>query len=277
MKHLLLISLMIISSYVLSQTVTLTGSIGPYNIEMELSKNLTDSTNLKGKYNYKGKTAYLSITGNLFNDDVLQLNEYYKNEHTGSFYLQKTKDSLKGRWIAGKKHYNVGLHIKNNNWESIVSNKVVDLNKKTSNSITGSYVTENYFVNDMWFRDDNPQVEIGFNGGYLILEEIDADTLQFTLQNICGPTYHFASATGKAVRIDKNTFLYSNKSKYSDDTCSFTIEIKNKVAEVKQKTASFACGFGARAYADGTFIKVKNKVPKKEEEFFLEDIFDLEN
>ncbi len=58
-----------------------------------------------------------------------------------------------------------------------------------SKGVSGGYADETFFINDMWFRDDNPQLEFGFNGGALVLEQIHEDSLKFWVNTISGPTY----------------------------------------------------------------------------------------
>lgn len=261
-----------------AENVKLIGSIGKYKIEMELSSTGgAEKYNLSGKYNYKGKTASLNIDGNIFGKNILELNEYYKEENTGTFYLEKFNDSLKGKWIAGKKYYDVWLKIESGDWNQLIATNIDDLNLKTNNNTKGSYIEEHYFLNDMWFTEENPQIEIGFNGGYVMIEEVHKDSILFHLNKTCGPTYHMAYAFGLAHRINDSTFLYQNKDEYSDEMCSFTISINRQEVKIEQSSPSFVCGFGARAYADGTFIKVKNKIVKQGGEMpYIKDIYKLE-
>lgn len=278
MKRITLLLTLLSSSLIFGQKIELTGAIGKYKIEMELSKSDSKEYNVRGKYNYKGKTAYLDLNGNIYDESILQIDESYKGETTGSFYIEKqpNSDTLKGKWIAGKKYYDVYLVLKKGKLTELVDTKITDFNKKTNKSITGCYIEEYHFMNDMWFTEENPQIEIGYNGGYVMLEELDDKTIKFTLQKICGPTYHFASASGEAIKINDSTYSYISKDEYSDDTCSLTITIGDKEIAVRQQSQSFACGFGARAYADGNFLKIKNSIVKKEDEIFLEDIYKLE-
>ncbi len=278
MKNFLpLLLLIAYSASAFSQShVWLKGKIGKYPIEMELWRTEQDTEHsLQGKYNYKGKTNSLTLEGNSLGKRVLQLDEYFKKENTGSFYLQMDeKDTLKGKWIAGKKHFDAYLTVSKGNFKDLLSYKNEKLSRLTNEAIEGSYVEEHYFINDMWFTDENPQIEIGYNGGYLIIKEKHKDTLEFSLEKTCGPTYHFATASGKAYRINDSTFQYRSKSDYSDNYCMFQLIQGEKEIRIEQSSSSSACGFGARAYADGTFLKIKNQTPVIKEEF-IEGVYDL--
>lgn len=272
----LILSILSLTSFGQSH-VWLKGQIGKYPIEMELWKADDAKKSIVGKYNYKGKTNYLNIEGKSYGEGILQLDEYFKKELTGSFYLQMNEnDSLKGRWIAGKKYFNAYLTVSKGKFEDLLYHTNEELSKQTNNYIGGSYVEEIHFINDMWFTDKNPQIEIGYNVGYLTIIEKHIDTLNFSLQKVCGPTYHTATASGEAYRINDSTFQYKQKSEYSDEYCMFQLIKKGKEIRIEQSSSSSACGFGARAYADGTFLKIKNKTPQMNEEF-IEGVYELED
>ena len=119
-----------------SQEIELKGSIGKYPIEMKIWGMQEGNEKIHGKYNYKGKTNYLTLKGNTFGQHILQLDEFYQNESTGSFYLEKSSDTLKGTWIgANKKYFKTWLVLTKGDWNDVVSPPSSELSKKTNNSI----------------------------------------------------------------------------------------------------------------------------------------------
>lgn len=260
MKNLLLLFL-VISSSVFSQTkpLQLKGQIGTYKIELEISSRDYVTGELTGKYNYKGKTNHLNLKGQTYNG-IFVLEESYKGEHTGTFYLETEADKVVGKWIQNETWYDVELKRTSGDWDMIHSKSLDEYQMEVNDDLSGVYATENYFINDMWFREDHPEIEIGYNGGALIIEPIHKDSLRFHIQLICGPTYHFATASGIAVRND-SCFLYTN-----EEGCEISIRtlLNNRTVHIKAN-GSMECGFGARAYMDHSLIKVTNEIPEGEE------------
>ncbi len=138
---------------------------------------------------------------------------------------------------------------------------VTERSALVSPGINGTYETEYYFINDMWFEEGKPDLEVGFNGGRAVIEKIDEDSLRFLVEVVCGPTYHIAYANGIAIRNPDadQVYIYDN-----EDGCR--IEILLDVKEVSMSAnAGMECGFGARAYLDHTFIKTKDEASFEEE------------
>ena len=242
---------------------TISGAIGDYPIEMEIETVDREAATLSGKYKYTSKSSYLDLEGEI-SHDILYIEESYKGEVTGSFYLQFVGDELKGKWISGKKWYPVNLNISNEIQGKFNTKSLSDYAKDVSTDISGGYANESYFLNDMWFREDDPQMEIGFNGGALILEKYGEDSLKFTVNTICGPTYHIAYASAIAYRSTEDTYDCLLEV-YDGDTCFINIELSAKSAHISAK-GNFVCGFGARAYLDHSFIKITDRYKFEEEE-----------
>lgn len=237
-----------------SQTSKLTGAIGPYSIEMSLTKG-TDVNTISGKYNYQGKTAFLDIKGQLF-DDVMLLEESYKGKETGSFYLQIEGDSLTGKWVHETRSYDVRLKVVNNTYDCFDYFSASDKSEDITSDINGTYEVEYYFLNDMWFEEGKPDIEIGYNGATAVLEKINEDSLRFFVEAICGPTYHFAIADGVAVKHpeENQTYVYTN-----EDGCEIIIKLDVKEVSMSAN-AQMECGFGARAYLYHSMVKTSEKV-----------------
>lgn len=275
MKQIGFLLMLLIGLSSVAQNVILTGFVGKYPIEMELWK--VKGNKIGGKYNYKGKTSFLNLSGSIYDNSILEMEESYGDEQTGTFFVEKYNDTLKGKWVSGTKWHNTYLLVKKGKLGDLSDNEIEILNKKTNKTITGCYVEDIHFINDMWFNDNNPQIEVGYNGGFIMVKELNKDSIEFTLQKICGPTYHFAFASGIATRINDSTFRYQSQDEYSDDVCEFDITIsKDKTITTTQISSTSACGFGARAYADGIFTKIKNGIVTKEGEIELNDIYKVE-
>jgi hypothetical protein len=232
----------------------LTGKIGNYPIEMEIETVSWETGELDGKYRYTHKDSYLDIEGEIL-QDIVWIEESYKGEVTGTFYLELVENALEGKWVAGSTWFPVNLELSNR--DKFNTKTLDDYSKDVNADISGGYAIEDYFLNDMWFRDDNPQMEIGFNGGGLVVEEMGADSLKFTVNVICGPTYHIAYASGMAYQSSENVYDCLLEA-YDGDTCYITLEKSLKSFHVKA-SYGFACGFGARAYLDHTFIKITDR------------------
>ena len=109
----------------------LKGAIDKYKIEMELSAG--EKGAVKGKYRYAGKTAYLDLTGELHGKEVLFLEEYYKDEKTGTFYLEWTNEgNWQGKWIAGKKVFEVVMNFTSGGMEELGAYELSDFPDQVS-------------------------------------------------------------------------------------------------------------------------------------------------
>jgi len=185
------------------------------------------------------------------------MEESWSAKGTGYFYLEFEGEKLTGKWISpGEKWYKVGLEPVDRNISDIHELDWKEYKKGATNSFTGTYITGYHFINDMWWEDDKPQLEVGFNGGYAILNQISEDTLAFDVMTISGPTYHFAVTSGLAIKTDDNTYV-CNQTEYGP--CIITITLSDYKVDVRADGSSMDCGFGARAYLDDSFVKACDK------------------
>lgn len=237
-----------------------TGKIGEYAIEVTLESVHWDTGELSGKYRYANKTSYLTLKGQVYGSCVF-MQEFYHETETGQFYLDYEEGALKGKWIADTKAMNVVMDWTPELAKKLKYKQIEDFKKETNTSITGTYRNETYFLNEMWFTEENPVMEIGFNGGNARIEEIGTDSIHFLVEVICGLTYHVAYAHGKALKTGENSY-YCLYNTYEGDTCEIFFNFSPKTTEIYAKSNnSFSCGeFGARAYLEHSFTKVNNKV-----------------
>lgn len=236
-----------------AQTCKLKGYIGNYPIEMELENG--DSINtIKGKYNYAGKTSFLTLKGDLY-DNVMHIEESYKGKTTGEFYVQRTDgDTLAGKWVQGTKSYDVTLIVIEND-EAIRYYGTEEKSATASDGVDGTYEVEWYFLNDMWFEEGKPDIEVGYNGGTAVIKQLDDKRIQFLVEAICGPTYHFAFARGEAYQTgdNPNEYIYTN-----EDGCEIQIILGEKEVSMSSYQ-QMECGFGARAYLEHSFVKISDE------------------
>ncbi len=252
--------LLLFSAFSFAENVKLKGTIGgKYGIEMELEKSTDKENPIGGKYNYSGKTAFLTLKGLMYSDNIIYLEEFNsKGKQTGTFYLEWEEGKWKGIWTGNEKHFDVVLEVTSGDYKQFREFDFAKLNKSCNSSITGSYANDYYFLNDMWLHETGA-MEVGFNGGVVSVEEVHKDTIKVQFELMCGPTYHVAFFDGYAIKKGKNVYEF-NQSLYGDtDACHLIFTFKDKKVSIDQKSSSMDCEFGARAYADGEFQKINNK------------------
>ncbi len=254
-------------------SVKLAGQIGKYKIAMELVASTSDKNfGVRGKYNYEGKTQSLDVKGNIYGGTILQLTESFQGKETGAFFLEyNTAGNWAGKWIAGSKVLETSLREISGSTHDLEPYSLETYFDKTNGSITGSYVSETYFVNDFNFSDDNPVLEVGFNGGVVTVQELGRDKIKFRFEMTCGPTYHFAGGSGVAIKAGPAEYRYKEVLYDDEGACELTFSIHAKTVDITQISSGMACGFGARAYADGSFEKVNDKAVQVEDELTIED------
>ena len=235
----------------------LTGKIGDYSIEMIISERDWNTGEITGKYRYQSKKKYLDLTGQI-QGQCLHIDESYKAEHTGDFYLSIDHDTLKGKWLSNTKYLEVKLFIQSGDKTLLRMKSLSDFIPEVSNEAEGTYQNEMYFLNDMWLSEDHLEMEIAFNGGKALIEQLSADSIKFYVGVVCGPTYHIAEAEGIAIKkTNGQEYLYTLNEFEEDDPCLISITLLEKAVKI-EANGTMACGFGARAYLSHTFAKVSN-------------------
>jgi hypothetical protein len=121
-----------------------------------------------------------------------------------------------------------------------------------SSNISGTYKTGHYFINDFFSHEENPHFEIGFSGGDVVFRNAGSNNLHFELMLTIGPTAHIAYAGGTAVKSGKN-YIYQN-----EEGCLITFTFSEKRVYAVAGNSS-DCGFGARAYLDHEFFKIRDE------------------
>ena len=238
------------------KTLSLKGNIGKYAIEMQITDSDYETGLFKGKYKYAGKESYLSLKGEIF-QSVIYMEEFYNDKTTGEFFLEWNDGKLAGKWIGNNKSFDVNLSIVQGNEKLLESKSLSEYSQGTSTALTGGYGTENYFLNDMWFSEESPQMEVGFNGGYALIEEINEDSVRFQFELIVGPTYHFATGSGIAIRKGDH-YEYRMVVENEKEDCVIQLTFGERSTHL-YANQSFICGFGARAYLDHDLVKITDR------------------
>lgn len=243
---------------------TIKGKIGKYPIEVVITDSDSETGELEGKYRYASKKEYLELKGEV-SGAIVTLTEYYNDKSTGNFYLERKENELVGKWIAGNKWYPVVLYLTPTTLQKFAYKTLAERGAKASPKIGGTYSDENYYINDWFFKEDKPELELGFSGGTATFEQLHPDSLRFLVQVVCGPTYHIAYAAGVAVKKSEQSY-YCLLEAYEGDTCEVQIEFSEKLARVKAiGTNHYVCGFGARAYLDHEFTKISDETDFSED------------
>ncbi len=225
------------------------GKIGNLKIEMLIEKNDFQTGQFQGKYRYNGKEAYLNLSGTYYSP-CLHMEESYKEKVTGDFYLELVGDSLIGYWKNDKKVLDVKLAYKSGNQQLLSRKLPEDYADQVSSSIEGTYESHLYFISAYWSPQ---QIEIGYNGAKATVKIIDEESIDINFEAICGPTYHFATGGGLAVK-EGDEYIYRN-----EDGCEIKVTFTEKTVKMVANN-SMDCGFGARAFLDHEFLKISDKV-----------------
>lgn len=247
----------------LQASVKLSGKISKYAITMELTSSKVDKNyNVRGRYQYVGKTQYLDIKGNYYPGGVMHLEESFGGKPTGEFFVQSegSEDDFGGKWIGNGKALDVVLNITSGEADELAPYLLEEYEAKVNPSITGSYVSVYYWVNDFQSTDDNPNLEIGFNGGVVTIVEVAGGKIEFSFGLTCGPTYHGAYLSGTATKVGPHEYAYKGSPMDDDAICEIGFTFGEKYVKIHQgaNTSGMDCGFGARAYAEGDFEKVND-------------------
>ena len=258
----LILSLLICCNflYASAQNSAVKGAIGPYKVELNILDVNWNEGDFTGTYHYQGKTSHLSLKGKVYGNCVYMV-ESYNEAETGYFYLSFEADSLKGYWVNDKKYYPTYFVFDQKSKSQLATRQVEDDHQKVNKKITGTYSNHHYFINDWWFHEDSPELEIGYNGGTAMIETLKGDTIRYMVSVVCSQTYHMGFASGLAVKIAKNKY-YSLYDFSERDSCKINIEINDKSVHI-HASGTMSCGFGARAYLDHSFLKTNDEVDFK--------------
>lgn len=183
---------------------------------------------LVGNYFYKKVGKKLNLSGAFTGTTAFKLQEYANEKHTGTFVgtfadLQK----ISGTWsnVEGTKKFPFQVTA-----------------IKTSKDNSGWAGA--WYLNDVW------------DGGTLLINNVRKDSFDFALNVF--RSGHLGEIEGTAFRSG-NTAKFSQAIVESDENekCGINFRFNGGQIEVEQLSSGFACGFGMRAYATGTFASKK--------------------
>jgi len=234
-----------------AEPVRMQGTIGPFDIVAELEALGGGADLVAGRYRYAGRAAWLTLQGEVFGRQAMEIVESADGQETGRFFLNVERDALRGYWAAGETHYPVVLPLAQGALAELLPKPNVP---EISPGLVGKYFVGRHWVND-WFA---PNYEIGFNGGTVNVAEIDADTLLVHFDFIVGPTYHFATFRGIARRTGAQTFEHHAVLSGGSEPCHLTFRFEVGQLALSDNNGPWACQFGARAHANFTLEKISN-------------------
>lgn len=229
-----------------------TGAIGPYAIELQLERTgYPIGDHVEGRYRYKGKTSWITLNGESFASDALQLEESLSGKITGQFYLNHTDQSLRGYWVNESSDHEVQLSPVNGNIQDLFAPAP---QPEVSDTLTGKYETGSYWVNGLFA----PNYEIGFNGGTVNVVELSTTQILVGFDFVVGPTYHLASFLGQAGLAADGSYVHDAVLEGGDEPCRLVFRFEAKSLSIEDNGNGFACQFGARAHANFELQKVSN-------------------
>ncbi|HCP81136.1 MAG TPA: hypothetical protein DIT67_05950 [Octadecabacter sp.] len=228
--------------------VTFDGSIGPYDIEAELTR---DGDGLVGRYRYAGRDGWLELTGEVFGQDVITLSEHVDGETTGTFFFEVIDGQLDGYWVNDTTEFAAQL--------TPLQSSVVELldpvtEPQVNSSVTGRYFTGGNWVNTMWA----PRYEVAFNGGDANVVSVSPDLIYVRFEFVVGPTYHFAFFQGFARRANERTYIHDAILEGSDEPCRLVFTFEDTGLSIEDNNIGYGCQFGARAHANFDLSKVSD-------------------
>ncbi|MDD4149344.1 MAG: hypothetical protein PHE33_04890 [Bacteroidales bacterium] len=240
-----------------SQAINLIGNIGGNEINMNITNPDYTTGEFKGGYFYLNdydKHITFQIKGVNYGT-LIYMEEFYSNNLSGKFYLEKISDYITGYWVFEEKSLPVQLEIVDNRRTFFVLKSLREYSLNTNNSVSGIYKFNYYFLNNYYVTAENPDYKIGFNGGILYVENIGENEIGFELEVICGMTYQRAFINGVATKIG-NTYIY--KAENDDDKqCEITFKFKRKYVFIKAENDN-SCNFKEEVFLDHKLIKVRD-------------------
>jgi hypothetical protein len=184
---------------------------------------------LSGRYWYKDKGQPIELSGELAEDMNFQITEFSNNKETGTFAGALADPSyLSGAWTSASKSKNFTF----------------ELHEIPPPADVAAWA-DNWHLNEVW---DN---------GTLMIGNVSQDSFDFALTIVRGS--HTGAIEGRAV-ISGNKARFSRK-EFEEKPCVLLFERIDDRIELKQPSSNFECGFGARAYAGGTYER-RNLIKK---------------
>ncbi len=183
---------------------------------------------MSGRYWQQGTSKIFSLSGELSDSLSFKIAETVKFKETGTF--EGTLDDpshLSGTWFNPKRSKKMAF----------------DLREIPASDTLGW--TGNWHLSEVW------------DEGLLLIGNVTADSFDFALSIF--RSSHVGTLEGRAKFNDSKAFY--NLKDFEDEPCKLNFELNKDLIVVSQGSSNFACGFGARANADGKYEK-KNWLKK---------------
>ncbi|PLX09010.1 MAG: hypothetical protein C0596_04215 [Marinilabiliales bacterium] len=251
--------------YSFSDELRLTGYVGGYYIDMWIDSTKFDTGDIYGRYRYLSQESFIDLKGKNYNNEVLVLEEFWNEDHTGTFYLDIMEDSLIGWWKNEKEAYDVNLYYKSGELDLLEVQSLEDMNFNCSDDISGTYKIGQYYVDSYFATNENLYYDLGFNGGTAIFKETENGDLEFKIVMSMGQPVHLAQAEGVAMKKG-DTYRYYHVELEGYEGCEIIFTFDNKKVHAISNNVQ-SCLFGVNASIDHTLYKINDGFKD-----FLDDI-----
>ena len=183
---------------------------------------------MSGRYWQEGSSKVLSLSGELADSLDFKIAELVKFKETGTFEGTLHDPShLAGTWFNPKRSKKMAFDL--------VESPVADTIGWTGN----------WHLSGVW------------DEGLLMIGNVTSDSFDFALSIF--RSSHAGTLEGQA-KINGDKAFYSAKD-FEEEPCKLNFALKADHVMLSQGSSNFACGFGARANADGNYEK-KNWLKK---------------
>lgn len=221
---------------------------GQYPIRMFLFNN--GEGVVSGWYVYTKYNRRIFLEGTIDLDESVTLNETTENGNA----------TFKGNWTDLQKIYGI--------WTNKEKNKQLDFEvKEVELSEKQLEWTGAWYLNDPW------------DGGQLLIANVTDDSLEFNLS---------IYRSGHIGEIAEKALIKGNKAVFKailfdseKEPCNLVFILKGDSIIVEQNSSPWACGFGMRAYAGGTYdnrsIEIKPEISFGAEDDFFKSQVELDN
>lgn len=185
-----------------------------------------------GDYLYKKVGKKIDIYGDFTTSDAFTLKEYTNDKQTGTFAGKfTTANKITGTWS-------------NPEGTKKLPFEVTAMKRAADNSGWSGV----WYLNDVW------------DGGTLLVGNVRKDSVGFAL-NVYR-SGHLGEIEGTAARQGNQAkFVATVVETDEKEKCQITFNLKGNQVEIEQVSSGWACGFGMRAHASGTFEN--KKIEKK--------------
>lgn len=183
---------------------------------------------VSGSYFYKKVGKKLALAGEFTSATTFKMEEYANDSHTGTFI---------GTFA--------GVNKITGTWSDVKGTKKLPFQLTAiKTAADNSGWTGTWYLNDVW------------DGGTLLINNVRKDSFDFAINVF--RSGHLGEIEGTAVRTGNTAkFLQKVIDSEENEKCGINFILKAGKVEIEQASSGWACGFGMRAHASGTFDNKK--------------------